>query len=941
MNKKGIYIWVGLAVVIGLGALLMNQTPKEETFADLDQVAASIGTKEDPYARFDYEFNQIKSPLTNDIPINIRSKELKYSASIEASTKKITAARTEATWTAAGPVNVGGRSRALVIDATDENTLIAGGVSGGVWKSTDNGQSWERKSDPQFLNSVTAMTQDIRPGNENVWYYGTGELRGNSARGPGAPYRGDGIFKSVDNGESWTQLESTAIGTNSLFNSQFQYVWRIITNHTVDSRDEVFAACYGGILRSSNGGETWWTVLGENLQASTIDLNESVSPFYTEIGISSTGIMFAAMSSFSSADVYQEAGLYASIDGFNWENITPLNFPDEHNRTVMAVKGGDDGTVFFLTDVNNDTRLFKLEYELQGNNLTTTWENRSANIPEFEEDLGEFDTQGGYNMAVAIHPDNDNIVYLGATNIYRSTSGFASDGQTDWIGGYDRNGSGRSYPDHHPDVHQITFIPSDADKMLTLSDGGVHLTTNNQADSVFWISLNNNFVTTQYYTINIQQDVTDNIVLGGLQDNGSYLLGGNSSGIWTSVLGGDGGYTYITRDQQYWYVSFQQSQVYRITLDKDFNRTSFARVDPDGGGENPVGYLFINPYIIDPEFQNVMYLNGGDIIWRNDNLAQVPSGSTRPTAVNWVDLRDTRTATYRGGEIVTFQGQISSMELVKGEPDTLFYGTSIGKLYAVINPTLDDPEVVDLTSSNFPEEGYIVNISANPFNSREMLAIFSNYEVQSVFRSIDGGVTFESISGNLEENPDGSGNGASVRWSEIVPLTTGENIYFVGTSTGLFSTTNLDGDNTVWVKEASDQIGSSVITMMDYRKLDGTLVVATHGNGVFLSEIEDAITESIVDQGSEFMITNVYPNPLDDQSRILFSIPESGRVTADIYDGTGQWVKNILSGDQFAGANQIIWNGTNQIGQPVDNGIYYYRLIYNNKSLSGRIVIDR
>ncbi len=939
-NSSSIIITTLVLITVSIFWVLDFNSPKENK-VDLDEMAAAIGTSEDPWARFNYEFNQIKSPVTERIPINIRAKELAFSKKIDQKNKSIAPAREEATWSSVGPVNVGGRSRAMAFDVRDENTWIAGGVSGGIWKTTDKGQNWERKSDPGLLNNVTALAQDKRPGFEDIWYYGTGELRGNSARGPGAPFRGDGLFKSTDNGESWSQMASTDLGTNSIFNSQFQYIWRIVTNHTRTDINEVLVASYGGILRSTDGGDTWDVVLGEDLQFSVDDLNESVSPFYTELAMTSSGIFFAVLSEFSSEGSYNEAGIYFSLDGVNWEDITPVTFPSEHNRTVIGLKGGDTGLAYFLTDTNGGTELYRLTYERTGNSLQTTWQSRSNNIPEFEESLGSFDTQGGYNMAVAIHPDNDNIVYLGATNLYRSTSGFASDEHTSWIGGYDRNGSGRSYPDHHPDIHQISFLPSNPTQMITLSDGGLHLTTNNQADSVFWSSLNNNYITSQFYTISMQKDVTDNIILGGLQDNGSHLLGGNSSGMWNFVLGGDGGYTFITNDRKYWYVSFQSSQIYRMTLDDNFNRTSFARVDPLGGGQNTVGYLFINPFVIDPEFQNIMYLNGGDIIWRNDNLAQIPIGSVQPTAVNWTSLRESRTVTYRGNNISTFQGQISSMELAKGSPDTLFYGTSAGKLFALIDPIQDDPDRVDLTPLQFPDNGYIVNISCNPFNSREMLVVFSNYDVQSVFHSSDGGNSFTAVSGNLEENPDGTGNGPSVRWSEIVPLQNGETLYFAGTSTGLYATSNLNGDATNWVREAPDNIGSSVVVMMDYRTLDGTLVAATHGNGVFLSQIEDALTETIVDNRSDFAVINVYPNPLDDQTRIQFTIPEAGVVTADVFNSAGQWVRNILRGDQFAGANQILWNGTNQIGEPVSNGIYYYRITYKDKTHSGRIVVDR
>lgn len=102
----------------------------------------------------------------------------------------------------------------------------------------------------------------------------------------------------------------------------------------------------------------------------------------------------------------------------------------------------------------------------------------------------------------------------------------------------------------------------------------------------------------------------------------------------------------------------------------------------------------------------------------------------------------------------------------------------------------------------------------------------------SLFYSTNGGTNWSAVSGNLEQNPDGSGNGPSVRWGSILPLGSSK-VYFVGTSTGVYSTTTLSGSSTVWVQEGSSNIGSVVVPMIVTRPLDGLVIVATHANGVF------------------------------------------------------------------------------------------------------------
>ncbi len=938
--------WLIISCQDADNSIKREQTVSEDSISVselLKSVASSIGSNEDPAARYNYEFNLTKNPTTNIVPFGIRQRELEYAKSLPKVSFDESEARPENDWISAGPDNVGGRTRSMVFDIRDAQVALAGGVTGGIWKSEDGGASWRRTSHPLLVNNVTTIAQDTRPGKEDTWYYGTGELRGNSAAAPGAPMRGDGLFRSTDNGETWEPIFMTSFGQIHRFNTQFQYTWKIVLNSRNLEQDEILLASYGAIIRSVDGGDSWEVVLGENV-SDLEDLNESISPFYTDLVMSETGIFFATLSSFSSSETYDKSGVYASLDGVTWDKIDPTDYPSSVDRTVIAIKGGDSGLIYFLSDhVNEENqeepRLFVCAYERDGSSITTTWQDRSSSIPDYPEaPLGEFDTQTGYNLSVAIHPDNNQIVFLGATNIYRSTNGFINDKETTWIGGYDIKRNGRAYPNHHPDIHGIIFDPEDADAMYTISDGGIHYTFDNLKDSVDWIPLNNNFITSQFYTISMQKDQATNTLLGGLQDNGTYGTFGGAS--WNDVLVGDGGYTYITDQQKYYYISFQYGQTFRVTVDNTMDITSFARVDPVDVAANGLGLLFVNPYVIDPANQNIMYLAGADYIWRNDNLAQVPAGSQEPTSAGWTRLDETQTLFFRGGEVVRFDGQISALELAKGEEDILYYGTNTGRLFKLINPIDDDSEPTEITGEDF-SNGYILNLSVNPIDQNELLVVFSNYEVLSVFRSTDGGESFESISGNLEQVPDGTGNGPSVRWSEIVPLQNGTK-YFLGTSVGLVSTTSLNGVNTIWEQEGPEQIGSSLVVMTDYRLIDGKLVVATHGNGIFSTIVEGAqLISPTPTSVEEFVITEAYPNPFSEEINIYIDVPETDIVQVNIYNATGQLVKNILHGEQFSGSSKVTWDGTNYAGYPVNDGIYIYSIRYQDQQLSGRVMVNR
>jgi hypothetical protein len=189
---------------------------------------SSIGSKEDPQARQRWEWLMLRDPATQEIPAGMREKELRFARQLPLAKPHPRHLRSQETpWTSAGPYNVGGRTRALRLDVLDENIILAGGVSGGMWRSTDGGQNWTKTTRPDQLHSVTALVQDTRPGRENIWYYGTGELLGNSARGGDAPYRGDGIFKSTDGGQSWQLLPSTSTNRPQTFDPPFDYIFNL------------------------------------------------------------------------------------------------------------------------------------------------------------------------------------------------------------------------------------------------------------------------------------------------------------------------------------------------------------------------------------------------------------------------------------------------------------------------------------------------------------------------------------------------------------------------------------------------------------------------------------------------------------------------------------------------------------------------------------------
>ena len=893
----------------------------------------SIGSKENPNARKAYEEAMLVDPQTGRLPENIKRLEFKFSSKIPGRIPKGKNLRSgetnEEEWRSIGPYNKGGRTRAIAIDIANEKILLAGGVSGGMWRSEDEGKNWVKTTVPSNIHSVSCISQDIRPGKQNIWYYGTGEFTSNSASKKGAPYRGDGVFKSITRGKTWVHLLSTSEGVPNNYNSQFQYIWKVLPNPKNQVNNEVFLATVGAIFRSIDGGNSWNVVLGRKANSTPdTDLNNSNLSDFSDIVQTVDGIYYAVLSQRSRSGSSTHRGIYRSEDGVTWIKITPGIWPQLYARTVIATSKMNPNEVYFSVNSQNEM-LWRYTY-ISGNGSGSggRWEDLSDNIPAYGGEVGDYDSQDSYNMVLNVHPANEDVVFLGGTNLYRSTDGFSTIENTAWIGGYDTANNIKVFPNHFVDQHALAFYPSNPNKMISSNDGGVFVTDDNSSDNIFWAPLNKGFVTTQFYTLGIDEFGSKGAIMGGLQDNGT-LIANKPIDVssWNVLLAGDGGYSAITKNESYYYASFQFGNIYRFTLDKNHQSQSFTRIDPaESGGEGKL--LFVNPYILAPENQNVMYFAGGDVVWRNSNTSQVPLYKNYASDVNWQRMSFTEFS----------NGTITAINASYNPSGYVFYGTNTGRVFRINNANEVEYSVDEITSPSFTQNAYVSSIAIDRKDSKNILISFSNYNVISLFYTRDGGQTFENISGNLEENADGSGAGPSVRWAEIVVKNDGLNQYFVGTSAGIYSTNELNGITTVWEREGFETVGNVVVTMLKYFSEDGTLVASTHGNGMYEAKLDDVWKTEISNEESELSVGDAFPNPFLTSTNIPFTVPGDGLVRGQIYSAMGQLIKTILWAEQYKGQNYLSWDGTNEAGTRVASGTYIFRLEFEDKQIGSRLV---
>jgi hypothetical protein len=896
-------------VLIVVVALALEINHQSDYFSEAQSSAS-------PEGRAEFELNRLADPATGEIPFNIRAREMAFSRTLPAYGAS-REAEMVLNFTNIGPYNVGGRTRGFAIDITNNNLYLAGGVTGGMWKSVDAGQNWKRVTSLSDHPGVSCVAQDTRSGKTNIWYCGSGEVDGVSAsKSYSAFYYGSGIYKSTDKGETWTHLESTSTLVNKA--SDWEAVFRVLVDPTRFDSNIVFAATKKGIMRSNDGGLTWKQSLKAN--------NAS----YTDLSVTTSGVCFAAISSDGGGNV---RGFWRSTDGVNWVNITASNFPSNHTRTLLAVYPSDENRVYFMSLTPGsgtlDISLWKYKYlSGDGTGAGGEWENRSDGLPHQAMSL-----QGGYSQALGVKPDDDNVVFVGGTNLYRSDNGFADTNETHHIGGYkiewDESFDYRSGI-HYPDQQALVFDPFDPDVLISTTDGGIHRTTDCGGLGFDWESLSNGYVVSLFYGICIDHATSGSEeVMGGLQDRGTFWTNSsNPTKPWVSVRGSDGAYVWIEDGGGHHYSSTQYANVRRAAIDANGNLGDWKRVIPESfgsGGGN--GWLFVHPFTLDPVDNDIMYLPKGNQIWRNNYLP----GADVDDLSHWAQLG-------------TIGGTVTAIAASENPQGVVYAGSSNTIIYKLTDAHSQSTVPPELISSGITNGKYTSCIAIDPNDADRVVVVYSNYNVISLWYTEDGGENWTPIEGNLKGETDANvppmlyyiGNGPSMRWFEFAETDEGY-VYFLGTSIGLFSTRELKGDSTVWTQEGAETIGNVVVDMLDYRREDQWLVVGTHGNGIFTANVEfNNIPDTIDTANSVANIKPtlgfaVYPNPAI--SQVTLKVPSSvgGSNKIQLVDQQGRKLKSLSTS-----------KSTYTMGlDGVADGLYFIVIEGNGERRTQSLVVNR
>jgi hypothetical protein len=728
-------------------------------------------------------------------------------------------------WTPLGPGNIGGRTRVVRYHPTNHTIVFAAGVSGGVWKSEDEGTSWRPIA--EGLANLAVNSFAIDPRQPDTMYAGTGEgYFREEIRGTGLPLRGGGVFVTRDGGLSWQRLPSTAT-------DDFLWVNDLLLG-VGDSR-RLYAATRTGVWRSDDGGARWTRLLATSVRGGCLDLE--LRPDRNE------DVLFASCGSYEQATVYRFA---SASTGSPPETV--LQQPGM-GRTSIAIAPSNPDIIYALAASNdpgpggNYQQALLAVYRSDSGGIVGSWQARVTNTDASRmntllltnvsgatlEECGtsaknDYTNMGWYNNVIAVDPRDPDRVWAAGVDWFRSDDGGRTWGHASAQAGME--GAFAAYA--HVDQHIIAFHP-DYDgqgnqKAIIGNDGGLYRTMNARGRTatgpragcpaviptieVRWQSLNRDYGVTQFYYGLPYQDGLH--YLGGAQDN-STLIGSDQAGTngWTSALGGDGGYVAASpADPRVIYAETQWANIGRSSDGGVRFTSAISGLDPIVSSTlgPDANYLFVAPFVMDPGSASRLWV-GGEFLYRTTN-----------SAVSWAKAS---TAMPDGG-------LISTIAIDGSDSNHVVAGTHKGHI--VSSRAALGATAATAWDASQARAGWVTSVAFDPKNSSTIYATYGNFGGAHVYRSLNGGLAWEPI--------DGTGGGAlpDIPAHCIVVDPDDSGRLYLGTDLGVF--VSLDGGRQWLVEETG--FGPAVTEWLAlWRETSGRkrLFAFTHGRGVWRVEL--------------------------------------------------------------------------------------------------------
>ena len=719
-----------------------------------------------------------------------------------------------------GPAFTSGRIADFTINPKNHSEYYVASASGGLWKTINNGITWQALADSVQAYSMGVVVLD--PTNENVVWLGTGENNHQRALGYGS-----GVYKSTDSGQSWKFMglkESRQIG-----------------GIVVDPKNPnvVYVAAEGsvwgpggdrGLYKTIDGGKTWNKVL--NISENTGVNNIVMDP-------RDPNVLYATSEQrrrhiFTKIGGGPESAIYKSTDaGTTWEKI--MN---------GLPKSDIGGTGIAISPVNPDVIYLTVEAAEGGGFFRST--NRGASW----EKMGDHTASGQYYNEIYCDPIDVDKVYSVET-----VTQYTEDAGKTWkpFGNNER----------HVDDHALWIDPTDTKHILIGGDGGVYETFDAGKNFLF----KSNLPITQFYRVNTDNDFPFYNIYGGTQDNNSF--GGPSrslkssgvvSGDWVVTNGGDGFWTAI--DPTNPDIVYAESQYGgMVRFDRKSGEAIDIRPEP-AKGEKTFKWYWDTPLFISPHSNTRLY-TAAERVFRSDDRGD-----------SWTEISgDLTTQMDRN----TFQvmGKYWSIDAVVKDVSTSQFGLIVSLVESMNKENLlyagTDDGLIQVTEdaktwrkiSEFPgvpAYTLVSDICPSRFDENVVYASFNNHKRDDfkpyLIKSDDKGKTWKSIAANLPAN--GAVN-------TIIEDPINPKLLFVGTEWGVFFT--IDGGEK-WIQLKA---GMPIVKVPDItiQERENDLVVATFGRGFYI--LDDYSPLRTINK--ELLEKDAYMFPIKDA---LMYIPSGG-----------------------------------------------------------------
>jgi hypothetical protein len=674
--------------------------------------------------------------------------------------------------TRAGVNYTAGRIAAVMQDTLNDpsgNTAFAGGIAGGIWRCTN------------FLATIPNW-QPVNDYMDNLAISSICQSpanpnimyvsTGEATSNADAVY-GKGIWKSTDAGLTWSLLPSSANIVRA-----FKIACDNAGNVYVAARTTASPAVnLFGLVRSKDGGATWEDI------TPTAQGTATSTATCTDIEISNTGKLYASFGYLGTtvkpyvttdpANVTKTTGWILGT-GVRLSAVSAMRFE-------MSAVGNIVYGVTVNTAYNTDSC-----YKSIDGGLTWTKQNTTI-IP-----AGLGSGQGWYNQTLAVNPANPNELMSGGLDAYRSTNGGATwQRVTYWV---------TTAPYVHADHHYIQWTNTNGESRIIIgSDGGVFLSRDN---GVTFIDKNRNLAIKQFYGGAIHPAAGSPYLIGGAQDNGNHQLKYPGLGPSNEVIGGDGAYVHINQQNpQIQFGAYVYNQ-YRRSTDGG-NTWSSINFSASTG-------LFINPFDYD-DGQNILYGCFGA-----NSMLRWANANTTTGAVTF-------TVSLLNGAVA------SAVKMSPYTANRVFLGSSGGRVLQVDNANAT-PVITNITGNL---GGAYVNCVNTGTSDQNLVAVMTNYGVNNVWVTSDGGTNWTAIDGNLPDMP--------VRWAVFEP---GRNDRLIlATEAGIYTTDLVNGASTVWMPNTT--FPTVRTDMLKMRTSDSTIVAATHGRGLFTAKIGASVLPQV------------------------------------------------------------------------------------------------